>query len=41
VIASIDHLVLTTHNEAACIGFYTELLGMRLDAFIGADGRTM
>jgi|DEB19_MinimDraft_3_1074340.scaffolds.fasta_scaffold147749_1 catechol 2,3-dioxygenase-like lactoylglutathione lyase family enzyme len=40
VIASIDHLVLTTHNEAACIGFYTELLGMRLDAFVGADGRT-
>ncbi|NDC87067.1 MAG: VOC family protein, partial [Betaproteobacteria bacterium] len=27
MIASIDHLVLTTHNEEASIAFYTELLG--------------
>jgi catechol 2,3-dioxygenase-like lactoylglutathione lyase family enzyme len=40
MIASIDHLVLTTHDEAACIAFYTELLGMRLDVFVGADGRS-
>lgn len=30
MIASLDHLVLTTADEAACIGFYVELLGMEL-----------
>ena len=39
LIASIDHVVLTTHHEEACIAFYTGLLGMRLDVFAGADGR--
>lgn len=40
MIASIDHVVLTTHDEKACIDFYTGLLGMRLEVFVGADGRT-
>ncbi|NBU68000.1 MAG: VOC family protein, partial [Betaproteobacteria bacterium] len=31
MIKAIDHLVLTTHDETACIAFYTDLLGMRLD----------
>ncbi|UUC96256.1 VOC family protein [Comamonas sp. C11] len=31
----LDHLVLTTANEAQCIRFYTEVLGMRLESFIG------
>jgi len=35
MIASLDHLVLTTAHEAECICFYTEVLGMRLDAFVG------
>ncbi len=29
MIRSLDHLVLTTADEAACIHFYTEVLGMR------------
>ncbi len=29
MIRSLDHLVLTTAYEAACIHFYTEVLGMR------------
>ena len=36
MIASLDHLVLTTAHEAECIRFYTEVLGMRLDTFVGA-----
>jgi catechol 2,3-dioxygenase-like lactoylglutathione lyase family enzyme len=40
VIASLDHLVLTTAHEAACIRFYTETLGMRLETFgDGSAGR--
>ena len=31
----LDHLVLTTADEAACIEFYTRLLGMRLETFVG------
>ncbi len=31
----LDHLVLTTSNESACIDFYTRVLGMKLDIFIG------
>jgi len=33
VIAHLDHLVLTTTDEEACIGFYVGLLGMRLETF--------
>lgn len=38
-IAMIDHgsLVLTTNHEEACVRFYVELLGMRLETF--AQGR--
>ncbi len=35
MISHLDHLVLTTANEAQCIHFYTEVLGMRLESFIG------
>jgi len=33
LIASIDHIVLTTRDPAGCIRFYTEALGMKLEAF--------
>jgi catechol 2,3-dioxygenase-like lactoylglutathione lyase family enzyme len=35
MIDHLDHLVLTTAHEAECIRFYTEVLGMQLEAFIG------
>jgi catechol 2,3-dioxygenase-like lactoylglutathione lyase family enzyme len=35
MIDHLDHLVLTTSNEAACVDFYTRVLGMRLESFIG------
>ncbi len=35
MIRSLDHLVLTTADEAACIRFYTDVLGMRLESFVG------
>ena len=35
MIDHLDHLVLTTHHEAACVDFYTRVLGMRLESFIG------
>lgn len=35
MIDHLDHLVLTTAHEAACIDFYTRILGMRLESFIG------
>jgi catechol 2,3-dioxygenase-like lactoylglutathione lyase family enzyme len=38
VIHHLDHLVLTTHDRAACVDFYTRVLGMQLETF-GA-GRT-
>ncbi len=31
----IDHLVLTTAGENACVRFYTEVLGMQLESFVG------
>src|ERR1700691_3900804 len=37
MISSLDHLVITTRDMQACIAFYTELLGMRLETF--GDGR--
>lgn len=33
MIDHLDHLVLTTANEAACVHFYVELLGMTLETF--------
>ncbi len=35
MIAHLDHLVLTTSHEADCIRFYTDVLGMQLESFIG------
>ena len=35
MIGHLDHLVLTTASEAACIDFYTRVLGMALETFIG------
>ncbi|MDR0226630.1 MAG: VOC family protein [Burkholderiaceae bacterium] len=35
MISHLDHLVLTTANEAQCVRFYTEILGMRLESFVG------
>jgi len=33
MIDHIDHVVLTTRDKDACIRFYTEVLGMRLERF--------
>ena len=33
MIDHIDHVVLTTRDKAACIRFYTEILGMKLVSF--------
>lgn len=35
MIDHLDHLVLTTSKEAECVDFYTRVLGMRLESFIG------
>ena len=35
MIDHLDHLVLTTSREAACVDFYTRVLGMQLECFIG------
>ena len=35
MIDHLDHLVLTTAREAACIDFYTRVLDMQLETFIG------
>jgi catechol 2,3-dioxygenase-like lactoylglutathione lyase family enzyme len=35
MIDHLDHLVLTTSSEAACIDFYTRVLGMQLESFVG------
>jgi len=35
VIDHLDHLVLTTAFEEDCIRFYTEVLGMQLESFVG------
>ncbi len=35
MISHLDHLVLTTTQEAACIDFYTRVLGMQLETFVG------
>ena len=33
MIDHIDHIVLTTRDKAACIRFYTEVLGMKMSSF--------
>ncbi|SFV03862.1 Catechol 2,3-dioxygenase [Polaromonas sp. YR568] len=35
MIRQLDHLVLTTADEKACVDFYTRVLGMTLETFIG------
>ena len=35
MIDHLDHLVLTTANELACIDFYTRVLRMKLESFVG------
>jgi catechol 2,3-dioxygenase-like lactoylglutathione lyase family enzyme len=35
MIDHLDHLVLTTSHEAQCVEFYTEVLGMSLESFVG------
>jgi catechol 2,3-dioxygenase-like lactoylglutathione lyase family enzyme len=35
MIDHLDHLVLTTTDEAACIDFYTRVMGMKLESFVG------
>ncbi|MEZ5631604.1 MAG: VOC family protein [Burkholderiaceae bacterium] len=35
MIHHLDHLVLTTARPEACIDFYTRVLGMQLESFIG------
>jgi catechol 2,3-dioxygenase-like lactoylglutathione lyase family enzyme len=37
MIDHLDHLVMTTADESACIRFYTEILGMTLETF--GEGR--
>jgi catechol 2,3-dioxygenase-like lactoylglutathione lyase family enzyme len=34
VIDRIDHIVLTTRDKDACVRFYTEVLGMKLQRFL-------
>ena len=35
IINHLDHLVLTTAHENECVDFYTRVLGMKLESFIG------
>ncbi len=35
MIDHLDHLVLTTFDEAACLDFYVRVLGMTLESFVG------
>lgn len=35
MIDHLDHLVLTTARESACVHFYTQVLGMTLETFVG------
>ncbi|MES2188858.1 MAG: VOC family protein [Pseudomonadota bacterium] len=37
MISHLDHLVLTTANEEACIDFYTRVLGMAIESFTGGN----
>ena len=35
MIDHLDHLVLTTAHEQECVDFYTRVLGMKLESFVG------
>jgi len=35
MIDHLDHLVLTTAKESECVDFYTRVMGMKLESFIG------
>jgi catechol 2,3-dioxygenase-like lactoylglutathione lyase family enzyme len=35
MIKHLDHLVLTTARREACVDFYTRVLGMQLESFVG------
>ena len=35
MIDHLDHLVLTTFNEDGCVDFYTRVMGMTLERFVG------
>jgi catechol 2,3-dioxygenase-like lactoylglutathione lyase family enzyme len=35
MIDHLDHLVLTTARREACVDFYTRVLGMQLESFVG------
>jgi catechol 2,3-dioxygenase-like lactoylglutathione lyase family enzyme len=35
MIDHLDHLVLTTAQETACVDFYTRIMGMNLESFVG------
>jgi catechol 2,3-dioxygenase-like lactoylglutathione lyase family enzyme len=35
MINHLGHWVLTTSNEAACVDFYTRVLGRKLESFVG------
>jgi catechol 2,3-dioxygenase-like lactoylglutathione lyase family enzyme len=37
MINHLDHLVLTTADEAACVDFYVGVLGMELETFFGGS----
>ena len=37
MIDHLDHLVLTTASEEACVDFYTRVMGMRLERFVSGD----
>lgn len=37
MIGHLDHLVLTTSRESACVDFYTRVLGMQLESFVGGS----
>lgn len=37
MISHLDHLVITTANESACVDFYVRIMGMELDTFVGGS----
>ena len=37
MIDHLDHIVITTDREEECIRFYRDVLGMKLDTFIGGN----
>ena len=41
MIDRIDHIVLTTRDKAACVRFYTEVLGMKLVRFVTPGGERL